>query len=358
MRAMYPDTEGFVERDGVKVGYEVFGVGRAGDPAVHPVGARARPALEGPGAVPGQDFTGDHRRGAGQRPGRPARGARGLRRDRVSSTTRSPFWTRRSRPGGRRRDCSSARHALLPAAPVSRPGGRGGTSRPRRRSCAAVAAVPPRLRRAEDTDEGWAKENRHYWLADCRGWVEFFFGELLRAAFHQAAGGRCGLGHGDQRGDASADRAGRCRRSCGEQTEAILARVRCPVLVIHGERTGASHGTGGERVAAITGGELLLLERAGHAPTVREPVASTCHPGLRRAASAPSGPPPRPRRRVPGPRPRTGPSGCSTSPRPSGSATPAVTWRSPTNCAGSGPGLQVHWLAQHPVTELLGSAPN
>ena len=27
MRARYPDTEGFVERDGVKVAYEVFGSG-------------------------------------------------------------------------------------------------------------------------------------------------------------------------------------------------------------------------------------------------------------------------------------------------------------------------------------------
>ncbi len=31
MRARYPDVEGFVERDGVKVGYEVFGTG---EPAV------------------------------------------------------------------------------------------------------------------------------------------------------------------------------------------------------------------------------------------------------------------------------------------------------------------------------------
>ena len=29
MRAMYPDAEGFVERGGVKVGYEVFGAGEA-----------------------------------------------------------------------------------------------------------------------------------------------------------------------------------------------------------------------------------------------------------------------------------------------------------------------------------------
>ena len=41
MRARYPDSEGFVERDGVKVAYEVFGSGEPAlvfaptDPLVH-----------------------------------------------------------------------------------------------------------------------------------------------------------------------------------------------------------------------------------------------------------------------------------------------------------------------------------
>ena len=41
MRARYPDTEGFIERDGVKVAYEVFGSGEPAlvftptDPLVH-----------------------------------------------------------------------------------------------------------------------------------------------------------------------------------------------------------------------------------------------------------------------------------------------------------------------------------
>ena len=29
------------------------------------------------------------------------------------------------------------------------------------------------------TDEGWAKYNRHYWLRDYRGFLEFFFGEIF-----------------------------------------------------------------------------------------------------------------------------------------------------------------------------------
>ena len=60
MRARYPDAEGFVERDGVKVAYEVFG---AGEPALvfaptDPISAL--PGLEGPGAVPGPGVQGRH----------------------------------------------------------------------------------------------------------------------------------------------------------------------------------------------------------------------------------------------------------------------------------------------------------
>ena len=33
-----------------------------------------------------------------------------------------------------------------------------------------------------DTDEGWAKYNRHYWLRDYRGFLDFFFGRLFREA--------------------------------------------------------------------------------------------------------------------------------------------------------------------------------
>src|SRR4051794_23825053 len=48
MRARYPDTEGFVERDGVKVAYEVFGSGEPTlvfaptDPLVHSRAWKAR----------------------------------------------------------------------------------------------------------------------------------------------------------------------------------------------------------------------------------------------------------------------------------------------------------------------------
>ena len=67
MRARYPDAEGFVDRGGVKVGYEVFGEGEPAvvfaplDPIVH------SPRVEGPGALPRPPVSGHHHRPTRQR---------------------------------------------------------------------------------------------------------------------------------------------------------------------------------------------------------------------------------------------------------------------------------------------------
>ena len=77
MQERCPDIKGFVERNGVKVGYEVFG---EGEPTIslHVLGDRAGPAVEGSGAVPGAAIPRYRCRGSRQRPGRPADDGRGL----------------------------------------------------------------------------------------------------------------------------------------------------------------------------------------------------------------------------------------------------------------------------------------
>ena len=60
MRARDPDISGFAERDGIKIGYEVFGEGQ---PAVVFTPNRRNsqlPVLESPGALPGQAIEGRH----------------------------------------------------------------------------------------------------------------------------------------------------------------------------------------------------------------------------------------------------------------------------------------------------------
>jgi pimeloyl-ACP methyl ester carboxylesterase len=77
-------------------------------------------------------------------------------------------------------------------------------------------------------------------------------------------------------------------------------RVRCPVLVIHGEHDIACPLEWGAELADATGGRLLPIERAGHLPQARRPVqvnlalrafaeecARTPTPELREAAAIP-----------------------------------------------------------------------
>ena len=87
-----------------------------------------------------------------------------------------------------------------------------------------------------DTDEGWAKYNRHYWLRDYEDFLEFFISQdVHRAALHQADRGRRRLGPGHDRRDAGRSPTWR-RFMEPEEARELAGRVRCPVLVIHGER--------------------------------------------------------------------------------------------------------------------------
>ena len=48
--------------------------------------------------------------------------------------------------------------------------------------------------------------------------------------------------------------------------------MQCPVLVVHGTDDAIASHTRGRALAEHTGGDLVLLEGAGHAPHARDPV--------------------------------------------------------------------------------------
>jgi pimeloyl-ACP methyl ester carboxylesterase len=181
MRARYPDVEGFVERGGVKVGYEVFG---AGEPALvfvpidGIVQSRAWKAQVPYLARTHMVVTIDPR-GNG-RSDRPQSAAAYADTEFVADTiaVMDAVGIDRAVLVGL---CSSSWRALLTE--VLHPD--------RVLGVVAIAPwapflTPPLAARVAydfdqmlDTTEGWAKQNRHYWLRDWRGWAEFFFGELL-----------------------------------------------------------------------------------------------------------------------------------------------------------------------------------
>jgi Glycosyltransferase family 28 C-terminal domain len=57
-----------------------------------------------------------------------------------------------------------------------------------------------------------------------------------------------------------------------ERFDELCARVRCPVLVIHGDEDAIRPHAQGAALAAATGGTLVTLEGSGHLPHARDPV--------------------------------------------------------------------------------------
>ncbi len=133
-----------------------------------------------------------------------------------------------------------------------------------------------------------------------------------------------------------------------EQVEELCRRVRCPVLVAQGDRDNCQGGERGVAFADLIGAENVMIEGAGHIPNARHPVLVNrlIHEFADRLA------PPAPKRRTwayAGGRSRralmvSSPIGLGHAWRDVAIARELRTLR---------PGLEVHWLAQPPVTTLL-----
>jgi pimeloyl-ACP methyl ester carboxylesterase/predicted glycosyltransferase len=205
---------------------------------------------------------------------------------------------------------------------------------------------------ATQTDEGWAKDTRDYWLRDWRGYAEFFFGELAPEPHSTKQHEDC-VGWAMQ---TSAEvnlrfREGPLSSSCREDSEAVLARVSCPVLAIHGSEDRCQPRQRGERVAELTGGELLLLEQAGHLAFAREPVV--VNRAIRDFARRFRSFTPAPDARRTWTRPLDRPKRVLYISSPIGLGHARRDLAIADELRRLKPGLEVHWLAQHPVTELL-----
>jgi len=125
-----------------------------------------------------------------------------------------------------------------------------------------------------DTTEGWAKENRHYWRRDWRGYVEFFMSQITTEPHSTKPYDdlvEWGMQTDAQTMLCDAD----APQQIAEEQEAIrLCRsLACPVLVIGGDQDKIVPAERARRIAELTSAELLLIEGGGHAPHVRYPVA-------------------------------------------------------------------------------------
>ena len=143
----------------------------------------------------------------------------------------------------------------------------------------AVPLTPLPAERASDPFEepnddasGWAKYNRHYWERDYRGFLDFFFSRMFTEP-HSTKAIEDGVGWGLETDPATlADTHRGLAASDGETIRSMAGRVRQPVLVIHGDGDAVRPYATGVAVAELTGGSLVTLEGAGHAPHCRHPV--------------------------------------------------------------------------------------
>jgi pimeloyl-ACP methyl ester carboxylesterase/predicted glycosyltransferase len=194
-----------------------------------------------------------------------------------------------------------------------------------------------------DTGEGWAKDNRYYWLRDYRGFLEFFFAHMFTEPHSTKPIEDC-VGWGLETTAETLIATCLGNEMDEETARELCGRVRCPVLVIQGTADEISGAAMGVALAEATGGDLVLLEGSGHGPHVRDPVKVNL---LLREFAVP--PPARPRWARGAARPKralyiSSPIGLGHVQRDVAIACELRKLH---------PGLQVDWLAQHPVTTVL-----
>ncbi|MEP6696331.1 MAG: alpha/beta fold hydrolase [Pseudonocardiales bacterium] len=346
MRAREPDIEGYVESDGVKIGYEVFG---AGEPTIllMPTWAAVQ-SRRWKGQVP---YLARHYRvitfdgpGSG-RSERPAKTA-AYRSQAImaaavavldTTDTAAAIGVGVSRGGGYLLELA-AHHPdrVLGAVFVA----------------AALNLADPRTDRTEysfdeplDTDVGWAMYNQHYWRQDWPGFIEFFMGEVLSEAHSTKQIEDCidwGL-------ETAPEDMIRLQHALyvPEEAVSLVPRVRCPSLVVHGSNDRILDVSGSARLAEGLGCELVVFEGSGHVPDARDPVRfnlllrefidRVCPPVQARRWT-------RARSRAPRALYLSSPIGLGHALRDVAIASELRALRSD---------LEIDWLAQHPVTAVL-----
>jgi pimeloyl-ACP methyl ester carboxylesterase/predicted glycosyltransferase len=198
--------------------------------------------------------------------------------------------------------------------------------------------------------EGWEKWNRGYWLANYPGFAEHFIRNVFSEphSTKQIEDGIEWANETNGRTLANTIEAGATPPSF-DVGEAMYRKISCPTLVIHGDNDQIAPYANAKLIAGIIGAELVTIPEGGHDPLGRIPAK--CNALIVDFLDRKLG--------IPAPRPPA---------RHTKKAKRALYLSSPIGL-GHGrrdiaitrelrkhhPDLQVDWLAQHPVTRLLES---
>lgn len=135
---------------------------------------------------------------------------------------------------------------------------------------AAVATWDAHL----EDPQGWQLYNRHVITTDHRRWVEFFFDAQLVEP-HSTKQLEDAVGWAlESTGEilAASEEGHELDPPTRDEIVERCRRIGVPVLVVHGDRDVCQNVDKGQELAELTGGELVVLEGAGHLALVRDPV--------------------------------------------------------------------------------------
>ncbi len=276
MRARYPDQEGYVDRDGVKIHFEVFGTGKQTVFFLPPwaiVHSRIWKAQVPYFARHFRVLTHDPRgNGLSDRPSAPEAysddqlAADALAVMNATKTKRAALVSLSG--GGRRALLLAAEHPdrvraavfIAPSVPL-------GEDHP------LEVAVDAAFNQEQASYEGWFKYNRHCWLRNHRDFLDFFFSQVFAEPHSTKQIEDC-VGWGLESTPEILVATQRFSGSNLGRADALgLAQsIRCPVLVIHGNEDMVVPIAHGQALTEATGGTMVTMHGSAHAPNARDPV--------------------------------------------------------------------------------------
>jgi pimeloyl-ACP methyl ester carboxylesterase/predicted glycosyltransferase len=216
---------------------------------------------------------------------------------------------------------------------------------------------PPRMPFAKrfeetlDSDEGWAKDNARYWERDYHRFLEFFFSQVFTEP-HSTKPTEDAVTWGlETTSETLIDTRRGAIREANDDMAALLAAVQCPCLVIQGMDDAIVGPDAGRRLAAALGRRARLVELtgSGHSPHARDAVKVNLL--IRKFVEAlEPGPAAAPKRWTRG---RSRPKRALYISSPIGLGHARRDQAIADELRRLHPGLEIDWLAQHPVTTFL-----
>jgi len=123
-----------------------------------------------------------------------------------------------------------------------------------------------------DTDDGWARYNRHFWRRDYRAFLEFFFAQCFTEP-HSTKQIEDAVGWGLETDAETLILTEDAPGLSEDAVRGLCAAIRCPTLVIQGEADAITGpGRGVALAEAIPGARLATIAGGGHIPNARDPV--------------------------------------------------------------------------------------